>query len=298
MSPIRGSSERISELRGTRGETQVEFAKVLEVTQPMISAWEGGSESPSPGAYMRLGNMASYPDNLWFWEQAGLDCKGMLSAAEKLLKDRGLAPAAGEVARVLCTRKTNQGEKPLDRFLLLPAESVPNPGSTRCLLIDETAASPWVPAGSFVVLDASQQDLASSWGQVVFVDDRELNKVLMGRLVFKHEKPKHWNPEFPPFPCWIATVGSFGDFETERQQGDTESVRVGEWNPLDVASQRTTDFQRYHNLCLEFQTHRQERTKEDADKLFKKLNEQAPSQVQCDPAYRILGQVIAWFRSK
>lgn len=138
MPETRGSGERVSELRKARGETQAEFAKALAVTQPMVSAWEAGSDTPSQGAYLRLGNLASYPDNIWFWEQAGIDGQVMLSAAEKVLKERLADPKAMEdQGKAVFVPPFTQGEWARQGTLpplLMPAEWVPNKGSTYYLI--------------------------------------------------------------------------------------------------------------------------------------------------------------------
>jgi DNA-binding XRE family transcriptional regulator len=73
---IRKTSEwaqHVEALRGELGETQVDFAKHFNVTQPAVSAWEKGSKEPSAENYIRMGNMARPPDCYWFWQRAGVD---------------------------------------------------------------------------------------------------------------------------------------------------------------------------------------------------------------------------------
>jgi transcriptional regulator with XRE-family HTH domain len=303
-------AERVRDLRGDK--TQADFAADLGVSQQQVSALEKGTDSPSADALVRLGNVSPYPDNVWFWKQAGLDSNKMVATAEQVLKDRGAAPTPGEIVRIPCSRKTVQREEPLDRFLQLPAESVPNLGSTRCLLIDETAASPSIPPDSLIVLDASQKDekqLVSFWKQIVLVEFTPALKcavsttLLLGRLAFKRETERHHRPESLELPRWVATIGPLGDFAREWEQGDKESVRVGGWDAFEQDNRepsrsQTPDSLEYRRLSYNYQTHGQERDKEEALKVFDRLCKQAPSHVRLDPGYRMLGRVIAWFQPR
>ncbi len=73
----------------SRFESQTQFAAAVGVTQQTVSDWESETvhAAPSCQSYVRLGNIAPYPDCLWFWDQAGFDPDAMLRAARKLLKE-------------------------------------------------------------------------------------------------------------------------------------------------------------------------------------------------------------------
>lgn len=138
MPETRSLGDRISNLRTARNETQAEFAASFEVTQPMVSAWEGGRNTPSPAAYIRLGNRAPYPDNVWFWERAGISMDAMLPVAETIINgriaDAGTLQTQGSVVLV---PPFTQGE--WERQLSLaplpvPAEAVLNKASTFYLI--------------------------------------------------------------------------------------------------------------------------------------------------------------------
>lgn len=174
MKKIREIGERVRDLRKARRETQTEFAKALGVTQPMVSGWESGKgEEPSTGAYLRLGNLAAYPDNLWFWEQAGIERQAMLSAVEKVVQERLAIPPSGSFVQVPCVRKSTKGIEPAGRSVSVPREFVANPASTVCLIVDEKTATATVPCGDLIVLDTSQndaKDLSSLWDNLVLID--------------------------------------------------------------------------------------------------------------------------------
>jgi transcriptional regulator with XRE-family HTH domain len=229
MSRTGTPGDRIIELRKALGLTQIEFAKRVGVGQPQVSAWEVGSDSPSPGAYLRLGNLASYPDNIWFWEQAGMDVQAMLSAAEKLLEERGAPPLSGEIVRIPCFRKTAHGEQDTDRLVIFRGEEVPNPLSTVCWVVDDSAESPWVPSGSLIVFDTSKKNAKDLWGQSVVLENdpgpvippetsiRWSKGLLAGKL--QYQAVGH-PIQTGGYSVWEVTVGPFGDLKTE-------PVRVG-----------------------------------------------------------------------
>ena len=185
-------SRRVSDLRKARNETQAQFAETLNVTQPMVSAWESGVDVPSLGAYLRLGNKATYPDNIWFWRQAGMDEEAVLSASKNLSKERGAPPAPGEIIRIPRFRETRQGRESAGPPIPLPTEFIPNPASTVCLEVDEKSnAIEECPKG-LVLLDTSYEgaeDLSPLWDRVVMLRYAEpltsnhLPGIYMGRLV-------------------------------------------------------------------------------------------------------------------
>jgi transcriptional regulator with XRE-family HTH domain len=164
------SADRIKGLRLSHRRTQAEFAEILGVTQPMVSAWEGGSDEPSCEMYIKLGNLASYPGNLWFWEQASLDVGKALSVAERILKERGVPPAEGEICRI---EYGLPGQTPVvepTSSLLVPTRFVPRPLATRWFAVDEKTAGTVFNAGDAVAVeigDQGSEDLAPLENQIV-----------------------------------------------------------------------------------------------------------------------------------
>ncbi|SRR6266446_764888 len=90
----------IKALRDSLGLNQEQFAQALEVSKTAVSAWERGLYEPSPATYLKMGNLASRNDVLWFWERAGLDRKVILSAAGNLLRENDAPPTAEQIAYV------------------------------------------------------------------------------------------------------------------------------------------------------------------------------------------------------
>jgi len=77
-------AEHIKILRVKQGMDQAELAKRLGMAQTAVSAWETGQNTPSAEALVKMGNLASYPDCLFFYEQAGMDLKRITAVGDTL----------------------------------------------------------------------------------------------------------------------------------------------------------------------------------------------------------------------
>lgn len=290
--------ERIESLRRARKMNQTRLAEYLGVSQPAISAWEANERQPSADIFVKLGNLAPYPDCMWYWKEAGIDQQAMLSGAEKLLKERGALPLEGEIIRIPCVRMTPQGTKALGTLFPFPGELSANPGSTICLIVDENSAGPWLPRGDLLVLDTSQsnaKNLCPFWDQVVLIDAGiqhgksisvewtegrwwgPRNGLCMGRLRYRQLDRRFEDPFIPlgfHHLVWAASFAPFGDFEMESQAGIKE-FDIGHWEHPSSAMPATA---------------------EEIAALEVEVRKEAPSQIRLAARYRILGVVIGWFR--
>ena len=336
MKNLSQAAELIKALRVAKGKTQAQFAAILGVTQPMVSAWEGGSDEPSREMFAKLGNLASYPDNLWFWQQAGIDQQAMLSAAEQVLKEGGAPATEGEITRVGPYQQTGQASEGPD--LVLPARFVANPLSTRYLVIDDKLANAIFPPGDVVGLDVSVSnavDLRPLWGQIAVVHltrpkDRSALRTTefwkeglnIGRLRYKQYLH---NPLY-----WLATLRPFDDTETRYRPGDTVTI-VGTWqhpgppkDPIPGSPRECTSREQQKVYAQYLRVRERARsgsiyyTTPEVEQAEKALHEaeisvlqqehhemreaeeearlQAPMQMHLTPGCRILGRVICWFR--
>jgi transcriptional regulator with XRE-family HTH domain len=241
---------RIKALRGSK--KQVEFAESLRVAQATVSSWESGQDTPAPLSCLLLGLLASGSERDWFFKNVGPDLETMMAAADAILKERSAPPLEGEIIRVSCVKKTAQGIEDTGALYPVAAKSVPNPGSTEAIVIDESAASLCVPSGSILLLDKSRNNLEgllSPFRDGIVALDREPSMVssamppeawsggqagvLIGKLRFKHYlSVNHTVPGNVSYShIWVVTVGSFGDYQTEWEPRD-EAVCVGSWAPI------------------------------------------------------------------
>jgi len=77
-------SEAIKILRVKQDMDQADLARCLGMGQTAVSAWETGQNTPSAEALVKMGNLASYPDCLFFYEKAGMDLKRVSQVGKAL----------------------------------------------------------------------------------------------------------------------------------------------------------------------------------------------------------------------
>ena len=263
--------ERIKSLRGDM--TQAKFADLLKVGQTAVSAWELDENVPSSEAWAKLGNLAPYPENIWFWQQAGMDEDKVLSAAEKLLRERGAPAKSGEIVRVPRFGPTPQGREETGPPLILPAEFVPNPGSTSCFILDEQSARlPFAP-GDMLLVDGSQvkpQDPRPFWEKIVLVqvtdkgtpDNPSPKTFFTGKLEIQRDR-------FDPLTWYARLVPVDERFKTA-------AFMVGDWRAEGGIVSRPDPSTRLG--CVK-----------------KEAEEFAPEEIRLYGNCEILGVVTAWF---
>jgi transcriptional regulator with XRE-family HTH domain len=264
------SAERIKALRGHA--TQAEFAERLGASQTTVSAWEVGDTTPSAEAYFRLAGLASYPDNLWFLKQAGIEPEGIVSIADKILKERGAPPKAGEVIRIPRLRVAAEGKEEPGPLLIRPAEFTPSPGSTKWFALEEKNASFPVKPGDIAVVDTSHagaRDLVLSpfFNTVVLMEFKSESTheglptgLFVGQLVSRRG---------PPAFTWYAELAVLN------QRLEVHRFTVGDW-PAEGPV-----------VCVDDPSTRTGWRKAEAEEF-------APEAVRLYPGCEIVGLVIGW----
>ncbi len=185
-----------------------------------------GSDAPSPAFFIRLGNLASFPENFWFWEQAGMDGKKMVNAVKQILKQQREEQAAplvgGEVYRIPEFRETATGRESAGAPIPLAARFIPRPEKTICVSVDaQSTGMADSPKGIFI-LDTSfegAQDISALWDRVVmlryageFADSTFPQGIYSGRLFLNAQDVRVFqNPQFPRISGWLeGLVGRHG----------------------------------------------------------------------------------------
>ncbi|MGD0128067.1 MAG: helix-turn-helix domain-containing protein [Terriglobia bacterium] len=234
---MKRDAEVARRIRALRGEqTQAEFAKQLEVTQPMVSSWEAGRDLPSPEMYLRLintpGLTRSSDDFRFFFEQAGLTEEAILSAAAKIMGGRTGPAAEGEIIQVPRFRQTEQGRENMERPVPLPAEFIPNPSTAICLSVEKSSPGVASCPSGLIILDASVE--GSDWreefkGHVMLLDysPKEVGPwsagLYMGRLL-------RYDPLVQaPVSAWIGIVLEILTAEATAARGSGLWMPVGNY---------------------------------------------------------------------
>ena len=160
--------KRLAALLKRFGNNQAALARAAGVDPTRLSEWLRGEKKrkPTPEGLRLLGNVAPYPDNLWFWRESGLDEKALLEAAVKVLRERGAEPTPGEIVRV---------KTATHKLLPFPAEFIPNPASTRLLRILQNIPAYPFRSGDVLILDESDNDentFKPFWGELILVEEQ------------------------------------------------------------------------------------------------------------------------------
>ncbi len=162
---------RVKELLDMFGR-RVRLAAAVDQNESRISEWLSGKRAPTPGDWIRLGKLAleyGLAEPFFFWEQAGIDSQTVMSMAGKIVK--GQYELVGNTVPVRRFRFTEQGREEAGPPIPLPAEFIPNPASTVCIVTDDKATGVVDSPGAVFILDESEKDapdLTPFWRQVVF----------------------------------------------------------------------------------------------------------------------------------
>jgi DNA-binding XRE family transcriptional regulator len=280
--------EEIKRLRGSL--SQKAFADLLDLQQNTISAIELGKIEPTSETWMKIGKVVPYPDNFRCWKRAGMDEQQMLSAAGQVLKERGIAPMVGEFLQIPCLKKTAEGTQPLNRLFPLPVQFAPNPLSTVCLIVDESAATARIPAGDHIVLDESEKDahnLNRLRKRIILTESSvpvpgslkngifamKFGSLYMGRLDF-HAEPIVWPNDTGIFSInWVAVLDAVESFTWRISD---PGMQIGQSTYLPGKAPRSAK----------------------EDKTFQEAaHRQALSGMRTFDSFKILGEVVAWFRA-
>lgn len=314
--------ERVKKLRTALGMNHEQFAERLRVARPRISEWEAGKGVPTAEAYLALGDVAAYPENLWFLEQAGMKSALILSIANELVKGRVPIPLA---------HKTPEGIEETQIVVPLPERFVPNPDSTVCLVVDEKSAGLVFAEGDVVVLEpaAEPRDPQPYWDNLVLVEFTEPRRnsgwpegLFMGKLRCKRYAFADLS--------YYATVGPLSDSESTWAPGRSESVIIGAWEhapppkePVE-GSERAKAEAELPKIGAEYALIRKKYTqgsitvntpelqaatrqlqeaeariavalRQEKQTAKEEAERQAPEELKVNDACKIIGRIVAWF---
>jgi transcriptional regulator with XRE-family HTH domain len=298
---VKQKGETLGErIRRIRGETyQSEFGKRLGVSQGAVSAWERDDKErlPSADIYFRLATLAPLPeDQVFFLRKAGISREIIVSAANKLVKDRIVSPKEGDMVLIQPLREDIQENRQQIPALQLTASLAPHPVSTRHLTVNEDFAGaeviscfapelqgslnrssesgapqmfPPLEMGDIILLDISMNDatdLLPFWGRLILVQT-----------------------DTPPGPRYV--IGQLGIMS---HRGLVFTARLQLWctndwseNHLDIGLWRG-------NLPASAQGAASE--SEETDELYREAEAQARREIRLHAGYEIVGLVVGWLR--
>lgn len=281
MKKNRESAKRIKWLMRTRGQTQAQFARSLEVSQATVSSWRSGNEAPSPLSCLLLAALAPEPQRDWFLQKCGPYREITQTAFEKLMKDRRRPPVQGETVRIPPFIKSGQpGAETLPELVVL-AKAVPNPISTRYIVLDKDYYGGIFREGETVLLDTSDngaENLAPFWGHFVLIEFKpsptriaadlphSWEGLYIGRLVLK--------PALSTRDLVRAWVAELSVFDDPRGAGNPP---VGVWSePISPGEESETMYGGFPPYS-------------------KPSRQRALSQLTKRKDREILGRIIGWF---
>ncbi len=167
--------------------TQAGLAERLGVSPATVSRWIQGRIEPTAQTYVALGNLAHAPENLYFWERAGMDPSGLpvasfdrtASSLRMNLRDLQLiAPArvsqvlgeSGSAVAIPLLNVTAWGDRiapqqnvslsqaKIETILVAPLEWCPHPEQMIAMHLAGDSMDPVIPPGSIVFVDTAITD--------------------------------------------------------------------------------------------------------------------------------------------
>jgi transcriptional regulator with XRE-family HTH domain len=147
------------------------LAHEIGVSPSRISEYRAGKRSPSSDVLWKLGKLAAFPQNLWFWEQAGLSKEDILAAARAIGETRLVLPKEGEMFLIPPFQRDTEEGKARKPIRLTEDFNV-DPLFTRYLIVDEPVRMGAIERGDIVMIDTSAdcgRSLEPLWNKLVLL---------------------------------------------------------------------------------------------------------------------------------
>lgn len=154
------------------------LARLLGVSQTIISQWENGRYKPSAMALMAIGRMKGADKTYWFRE-AGQEYADIEEVVDSYKKDhpdweqgdsgtRGI-PLLRDPAAAGTGRAIDQNQ--IERTLWIPTDWLPSGGKLYAIKIMGDSMSPVLETGYVVIVDVSRKDPKELVGKMVLARD-------------------------------------------------------------------------------------------------------------------------------
>lgn len=167
--------------------TQAGLAERLGVSPATVSRWAKGKIEPTAQTYIALGNLAHPPDNIYFWERAGMDLSSLavpgigrtasslrvnltdfhLIASAKISRALGAAGNAVAVPLLNVTawgdcvsphQNVSLSQAEIETILVAPLDWCPHPEHMVAMHLAGDSMDPVIPPGSIVFVDSAITD--------------------------------------------------------------------------------------------------------------------------------------------
>jgi transcriptional regulator with XRE-family HTH domain len=195
---------RIARLLAKHRLTQATLAKRLGVSSATVSRWMKGTHEPTGEAYVSLGNLAGPPEDVYFWERAGINTSTFPETSSRVavssvriwlsdfkfisgrkLSSRSVANSANAVAmpllnvtaygdRVPPERHVHLSEAKIEEVLTAPLDWCPHPGGTICIHVAGDSMVPLIVPKAVIAVDIHATDRTALAGKIVLVSHRDL----------------------------------------------------------------------------------------------------------------------------
>jgi SOS-response transcriptional repressor LexA len=205
MADVRGRSNvshrpdwarAIRDLRSRLGLSQTELGTRIGVSAMAVSRWERGTQEPTAGGYIALGNLPHDTTSWFFWERAGLrneDVMRVLPVPQRTGRstplhnleivtagsghqrsEEKLQLVAIPLLKVVAASHGEKGDTvsvlsdaPVENVIAAPMDWCPHPSFTSCLRVRGNSMAPLIQSGSVVAVDSSETDLGGLDGKIV-----------------------------------------------------------------------------------------------------------------------------------
>ncbi len=195
---------RIARLLAKHRLTQTTLAQRLGVSSATVSRWMKGTHEPTGEAYVSLGNLAGSPEDVYFWERAGINIASFPETSSRVavssikvklsdfkwvsghkLSSKAVANRASAVAipllnitaygdRVPPERHVHLSEAKIEEVFTAPLDWCPHPSSMIFMHVAGDSMLPLILPKAVIAIDMHVTDRAILSGKIVLVSHRDL----------------------------------------------------------------------------------------------------------------------------
>ena len=195
---------RIAQLLHKHKLTQAAMAEQLGVSPATVSRWMKGTHEPTGEAYVSLGNLAGSPEDVFFWERAGINTSGFPGNSSRILASsirvkltdlkfvfghnlsrKIVANRANAVAIPLLNvtayadevppeKHVHLSEATIEEVLTAPLEWCPHPSSMICMHVAGDSMLPLITPNAVIAVDTHAVDRETLEGRIVLASHRDV----------------------------------------------------------------------------------------------------------------------------